>query len=48
MLFWTATIVGFSVFYPGAAYGHIMDALMMGSYSPGIQVHHFTVISVYL
>jgi len=33
--FWTATITGLSVFYLGAAYGHIMDALMRGNYSPG-------------
>lgn len=33
--FWMATIIGFSVFYLGAAYGHIMDALINLNYSPG-------------
>ena len=33
--FWTATIIGFSVFYLGAAYGHIMDIIKHGNYAPG-------------
>lgn len=32
--FWTATIVGFSVFYLGAAYIHIQD-MFRGNYAPG-------------
>ncbi|MBC7119327.1 MAG: hypothetical protein H5T36_02655 [Methanobacteriaceae archaeon] len=32
--FWTATIVGFSIFYLGAAYIHVMD-MFHGNYAPG-------------
>ncbi|MDI9623970.1 MAG: hypothetical protein QFX38_03675 [Methanothermobacter sp.] len=32
--FWTATIIGFSIFYLGAAYIHIMD-MFQGNYAPG-------------
>ncbi|MDI6881515.1 DUF6790 family protein [Methanothermobacter tenebrarum] len=32
--FWTATILGFSIFYLGAAYIHIMD-MFRGNYAPG-------------
>lgn len=33
--FWTATIIGFSVFYLGAAYGHIVNFLETGNTAPG-------------
>lgn len=32
--FWTATIIGFSIFYLGAAYIHIVD-MFRGNYAPG-------------
>lgn len=32
--FWTATIIGFAVFYLGAAYIHIQD-MFRGNYAPG-------------
>lgn len=33
--FWIATIIGFSVFYLGAAYGHIQNFLQTGNTAPG-------------
>ncbi len=33
--FWTATIIGFTIFYWGAAYVHIQDILVNGNYAPG-------------
>lgn len=33
--FWVATIIGFSVFYLGAAYGHIVNILETGNMAPG-------------
>lgn len=33
--FWAATIVAFSTFYWGAAYGHIVDMLENSNYAPG-------------
>ncbi|MCK9151278.1 DUF6790 family protein [Methanobacterium alcaliphilum] len=33
--FWTATIIGYTVFFWGAAYGHIMDMINFQNYAPG-------------
>lgn len=33
--FWVATVIGFSVFYLGAAYGHIRDIMQTGNMAPG-------------
>ncbi len=33
--FWTATIIGITIFYWGAAYGHIQDMIYAGNYAPG-------------
>jgi hypothetical protein len=33
--FWTASIIGFSIFYLGSAYGHIINILSTGNYAPG-------------
>ncbi|MGE5555539.1 MAG: DUF6790 family protein [Methanocella sp.] len=33
--FWTATIIAYSTFYLGAAYGHIIDILENANYAPG-------------
>lgn len=33
--FWLATIIGFSVFYLGAAYGHIINIMQTGNMAPG-------------
>ncbi len=33
--FWAATIIAFSVFYLGAAYGHIVDIVQNANFAPG-------------
>jgi len=33
--FWTATVIAVSVFYWGAAYGHLMDIIQHANYAPG-------------
>lgn len=33
--FWVATVIGFSVFYLGAAYGHIINIIETGNMAPG-------------
>jgi hypothetical protein len=33
--FWVATIIAISVFYFGAAYGHLMDIMKNANYAPG-------------
>ncbi len=32
---WVATVIGFSVFYLGAAYGHIINIIETGNMAPG-------------
>ncbi len=33
--FWTATIIGYTIFFWGAAYGHIVDMINQANYAPG-------------
>ncbi len=33
--FWAATIIAFSIFYLGAAYGHIVDIIQNANFAPG-------------
>ena len=33
--FWTATVVAVSIFYWGAAYGHLLNIIQTGNLSPG-------------
>lgn len=33
--FWIATVIAFSTFYLGAAYGHIADIVLRGNFAPG-------------
>ncbi|KAF5078600.1 hypothetical protein DSECCO2_138800 [anaerobic digester metagenome] len=33
--FWTATVTAFTIFYWGAAYGHVMDMIQHGNHAPG-------------
>ncbi|MGZ7050289.1 MAG: DUF6790 family protein, partial [Methanobacterium sp.] len=33
--FWTATVIAISVFYFGAAYGHVINMMQTGNMTPG-------------